>query len=456
MIHVSEDFSVEAARAALDSLTVCRGLLQDPVLAKLHRLLGMMPGDGNENGFLNAYADFCHTLLEHNSVRTLETYVVTALLYDDNIFARLASAKESADLDPCLVKAMARDLDLLQHVAMLSAGAIKKTALQGWGLKQSAVAVIKGLPEWTFTGRGAAPPDLPGVTDALAVFGTEAVWGRSVLELAALHRRLGAGPMARFRGFIWERRGGKSRLRGVTPDPIRLADLVGYEAARCEVVENTLHLLAGLPANNVLLYGDRGTGKSSTVKAIANEYHTQGLRIVEVPKALLADFPQVVREIRNRPQKFIIFIDDLAFADSEAEYTALKAVLEGGLESRPLNVVIYATSNRRHLVRENFSDRAGLRSGKPDDEIRAGDTVQEKLSLADRFGITVVFQSPDQDQYLHIVEGLAARRGLAVDPERLRQAALRWEIWHNGRSPRTARQFVDWLEARQRGSGLLD
>ncbi|MDI6711056.1 MAG: ATP-binding protein [Bacillota bacterium] len=452
---MAEDLSVETARAALDSLTVCRGLLQDPVLKKLHRVLGVVSEDCSGHAFISAYADFFHTLLAHNSVRPFADYVVTALLYDDNVYARMAAAADFTDLDACLVKAMAHDLDLLQHVAMLSAGAVKQTALDLWG-GTPAAEVIEGLPGWDFAGRGAAAPDLPGFADLLPAFGGGKAWGGLVRELAAFHRRHGAGPFARFRGFMWERRGTTSRLRGVMPDPVCFADLVGYEAERREVVANTLHLLAGLPANNVLLYGDRGTGKSSTVKALVNEYHTRGLRIIEVPKALLADFPAVVREVRDRPQKFIIFIDDLAFEDSEAEYTALKAVLEGGLESRPQNVVVYATSNRRHLVKERFADRAGLRSGQPDDEVRARDTIQEKLSLADRFGITVVFQSPDQDEYLRIVEELAARRGLAIDPQRLRQEALRWEMWHNGRSPRTARQFIDWVEARQRASGLLE
>ncbi|MGB9793080.1 MAG: ATP-binding protein, partial [Thermacetogeniaceae bacterium] len=218
------------------------------------------------------------------------------------------------------------------------------------------------------------------------------------------------------------------------------------EAERAEVIENTIHFLSGFPANNVLLYGDRGTGKSSTVKALLNEFHERGLRLVELPKEYLSDFPEVLRKLKGRCLKFIIFIDDLAFEDSAESYTALKAVLEGGLESRPSNVVVYATSNRRHLIKEKFSDRGGLHYGSPDDEVRAHDTIQEKLSLADRFGITVIFPSPDKEQYLKIVEGIAAKRGLNIEKEQLHEEALRWEKRNNGRSPRTARQFVDWLE----------
>jgi uncharacterized protein len=225
-----------------------------------------------------------------------------------------------------------------------------------------------------------------------------------------------------------------------------LQDLVSYDLERSEVINNTLQFLKGFPANNILLYGDRGTGKSSTVKAILNEYYNQGLRLIEVSKSHLIDFPEIIADLKERKQKFIIFVDDLSFDDNEQNHNSLKAVLEGGIESKPSNVLIYATSNRRHLIKEKFSDRVGFQSGNADDEVRSADTMQEKLSLSDRFGITVVFSSPNKDKYLEIVEGLAIKRGLAFDKESLKKEALKWELWYNGRSPRTARQFIDWLE----------
>jgi predicted AAA+ superfamily ATPase len=256
---------------------------------------------------------------------------------------------------------------------------------------------------------------------------------------------------ARYGAFVWESIEGKSCLRGIeVPDPIRLSDFIGYEQERLEVIENTEKFLKGLPANNVLLYGDRGTGKSSTVKAIVNEYREMGLRIIEIPRKHLVDFPAVIRQIKGRKCKFIIFVDDLAFEDSEESYTVLKSILEGGVENRPDNVLIYATSNRRHLIKEKFSDRAGFRSDDPDDEIRAQDTMQEKLSLSERFGITVIFSSPDKKRYLGIVEGLAAQRGINIDRDRLQKEAMKWELMYNGRSARTAKQFVDWLEGNER------
>ncbi len=219
-----------------------------------------------------------------------------------------------------------------------------------------------------------------------------------------------------------------------------------YQNERSMVIANTLQFLKGYPSNNVLLYGDRGTGKSSTVKAILNEYHTQGLRMLEVPKASLADFPLIIRHLKDRTQKFIIFVDDLVFGDNEENYTSLKAVLEGGIESKTSNILIYATSNRRHLVKEYFSERAGLQSGNHNEEVHAGDSMQEKLSLADRFGISVVFSSPDQKRFLKIVAGIAVSRNLKIDKERLEKEALQWTLSYNERSARTARQFVDWIE----------
>ena len=216
---------------------------------------------------------------------------------------------------------------------------------------------------------------------------------------------------------------------------------MGYETERELLLRNTEHFLAGYPANNVLLYGDRGTGKSSTIKALLSAYGDRGLRLVEVPKAQLGDLPLVLRLLRDRRERFVLFIDDLSFQETETEYKALKAVLEGGLEARPPNVLLYATSNRRHLVQERFEDRAGAVNG----ELHGVDTVQEKLSLSDRFGITLTFLAPDQERYLGIVSSLAAARALPIDAQELRSRALTWATRHKGRSGRTARQFVDYL-----------
>jgi hypothetical protein len=231
------------------------------------------------------------------------------------------------------------------------------------------------------------------------------------------------------------------------PDPVRLSELVGYERERLPLLRNTEQFLAGYRANNVLLYGDRGTGKSSTIKALLNEYGDQGLRLIEVPRRALDDLPAVTANLRGRPERFIIFVDDLAFGTGEERHLDLKVLLEGGVEQHPDNVVVYVTSNRRHLLREFITaDRGALDS---QGEIHVGETVQETLSLADRFGLVVTFLAPTQDRYLAIVAALAEQRGLVIEPNDLQAKALQWATRHNGFSGRTARQFIDDLEGQQ-------
>ncbi len=221
---------------------------------------------------------------------------------------------------------------------------------------------------------------------------------------------------------------------------VRLDDLVGYEIPKRKLIENTEAFVNGKKANNCLLFGDSGTGKSSSIKAIANEYYEKGLRIIEVYKHQFQDLNDVIAQIKNRNYKFIIYMDDLSFEDFEIEYKYLKAVIEGGLEKKPENVLIYATSNRRHLVREKFSDKEERR-----DDLHASDTVQEKLSLVARFGVTIFFAAPDRKEYQTIVKTLAERYHVTLPEEELLLEANRWELAHGGLSGRTAQQFIDYL-----------
>ena len=221
---------------------------------------------------------------------------------------------------------------------------------------------------------------------------------------------------------------------------VYLNDLVGYEIPKKKLVENTEAFVEGRKANNCLLFGDAGTGKSSSIKAIANEYYDKGLRIIEVYKHQFQDLNEVITQIKNRNYKFIIYMDDLSFEDFEIEYKYLKAVIEGGLEKKPKNVLIYATSNRRHLVREKFSDKEDRR-----DDLHAGDTVQEKLSLVSRFGVTIFFAAPDKREFQKIVTTLADRYGVTMEEEELLAEANKWELQHGGLSGRTAQQFIDYL-----------
>lgn len=221
---------------------------------------------------------------------------------------------------------------------------------------------------------------------------------------------------------------------------VHLDDLVGYEIPKKKLVENTLAFVEGRKANNCLLFGDAGTGKSSSIKGIANEYYDRGLRIIEMYKHQFQDLNEVITQVKNRNYKFIIYMDDLSFEDFEIEYKYLKAVIEGGLEKKPENVLIYATSNRRHLVREKFSDKEERR-----DDLHAGDTVKEKLSLVSRFGVTIFFAAPDKKEFQNIVRVLAERYGVEMPEEELLLEANKWELAHSGLSGRCARQFIDYL-----------
>lgn len=217
-------------------------------------------------------------------------------------------------------------------------------------------------------------------------------------------------------------------------------DLVGYEIPKKKLTDNTDAFVEGKKANNVLLFGDAGTGKSSCIKAVANEYYEKGLRIIEVYKHQFQDLNEVISQIKNRNYRFIIYMDDLSFEEFEIEYKYLKAVIEGGLEKRPDNVLIYATSNRRHLIRENYSDKEEIR-----EDMHTGDTVQEKLSLAYRFGVTIYFGAPTKKEFQNIVSTLADRYGIKMDHEALLLEANKWELSHGGLTGRTASQFIDYI-----------
>lgn len=219
-----------------------------------------------------------------------------------------------------------------------------------------------------------------------------------------------------------------------------LKDLIGYDIQKKKITDNTEAFLAGSKANNVLLFGDSGTGKSSCIKAILNEYYDNGLRMIEIYKHQFKDLSAIINQVKDRNYKFIIYMDDLSFEEFEIEYKFLKAVIEGGLEKRPDNVLIYATSNRRHLVREKYSDKE-----ERDDDLHTRDTVAEKLSLSARFGVSVYFGSPDKKLFNEIVKGLAQKNNIKVDENTLLMEANKWELSHGGLSGRTAEQFISYM-----------
>lgn len=225
-------------------------------------------------------------------------------------------------------------------------------------------------------------------------------------------------------------------------DKVMLDDLIGYEIQKKKLIDNTKAFVEGKKANNVLLFGDSGTGKSTSIKAIVNEFYPQGLRMIEIYKHQFKDLSNVIAQIKNRNYRFIIYMDDLSFEEFETEYKFLKAVIEGGVETRPENILIYATSNRRHLIKETWSDRSDV---KVQNGMHQSDTMEEKLSLVNRFGVTINYSKPSQKEYFNIVIELAHRQGITMPDEELRAEANKWELSHGGISGRTAQQFVNYL-----------
>ncbi len=259
--------------------------------------------------------------------------------------------------------------------------------------------------------------------------------------------RFGVGMFGLNRAFRIQNRGcGVEFLAINNTDKTMLSDLVGYELQKKQLVDNTEAFLHGYPANNVLLYGDAGTGKSSSVKALINEYYDSGLRMIEIYKHQFRDLSEIIATVKNRNYRYIIFIDDLSFEENELEYKFLKAVIEGGVETRPDNILIYATSNRRHLIRETWTDRNDMEF---ENDLHRSDTMEEKLSLAARFGVAINYSAPTRTLYHEIVRELALQSRIDMDEKTLLELANRWEIRHGGISGRTAKQFIQDLEGKE-------
>lgn len=380
-------------RIALKSLVIFRGLREDGVIKKLEELLRE---DGDTALKVERYAAFTEAL--YRAGGNLTEYVLGRVLEDENVYAlRRAAGEDVSKLERCLEN----ELELLQRVSRLKAEDIRKsTAYEGF------------LPGWE-----------TGEADFVSAY------RQRMNELP----QKGYGIFSQHRMFSLK--GGA--LRPVLwPDDIRLSGLKAYERQRQAIIDNTLALLAGRPAANALLYGDAGTGKSSTVKALVNEYWEKGLRLVEISKGQAADIPAVMEAVSRNPLKFILFIDDLSFAGENDGFYALKAALEGSAAAKAPNTVIYATSNRRHLIKESFADRQG-------DDVHVGETIQEIVSLSARFGLTLGFLRPDKKLYLRIVRELALDAGLNADAEFELEAE---RFADGGRSPRAAKQFIEQLK----------
>lgn len=391
--------------ARLHGLVVFRALLDDPVVAKLAALTDRLEAaDDTIAPLCDAVAAFEAALFAHTT--NLGDYLSNAVLETETVCVRQAAAGQ---LSPVMEAALNSELNFLQKLCGLTLDALLEAA-------DRQNRELAFLPRWEARQR-----DLT------------AAYNQRMREAG----KKGYGMFAKHHVFTVE----NGQLVPVKyPDPQKLSELPGYEKEREKVIANTRALLAGSPANNVLLYGDAGTGKSSTVKAIANEFAPDGLRLIEVKKNQLYQIPALMDELAKNPLKFILFIDDLSFASNDDNFAALKAILEGGVGGRSHNVAVYATSNRRHLVKETMADRSG-------DDLHAMDTRQELMSLSARFGLTVTFQQPDKDRYDRILLELAKQYNVQMPSDQLFIKGAAFALRAGGRSPRVAKQFVELLAA---------
>lgn len=391
--------NLESLDCKVHSLAVFRKLQDDEVINLLWNLLDNWKEVSIEH-FISAYSEFVEKLYQKNI--NLSEYILKRVLEDENFY--IIGKAQGKEFDSLIVETVENELKVFQELSRLT-------------------------PEY--------------ITSGIDYYDFLPRWKTSEIDFVAeYHNRIanigkyGYGKYSQNRMFIV--RDGKT-FPVKYPDTQRLYHLYGYQRERKAVIDNTLALLDGKPAQNVLLYGDAGTGKSSSVKAIVNEYADRGLRLIEITKEQLRDIPQIIDDISHNPLKFIIFIDDLTFTAGEDCFGSLKAMLEGSASARSDNIVIYATSNRRHLVKETFSERDG-------DDVHRNDTMQELISLSARFGLRVNFSKPDKKEFVRIAGELAKQKGLEFDEKDFELKAERFAMSSgNGRSPRTAKQFVNQL-----------
>ena len=410
------------------SLLIYQSVLQNPVGKAYVNLLNNLYTFSSETNInrptsitcLQAYSKWFNALAQVNL--SWRDYLIQQILWDDNPFSRQVQTRSLEEISPSLIEAAKHDLTILQRIYQCRTEQIV-TSVQK--TSQYPDTIIAWHQE----------------TSIPSFLNEQEKWSKALKELAIHYRKHGTGIFARYCALTWQ----NEQLKGIAcPDPITLDEIVGYESQKKAIIKNTEFLLAGYSALNVLLYGSRGSGKSSLVKALLSEYSDRGLRLIEVTKSQLQHLPQIVTQIRDIPQKFIIFVDDLSFEEDDDAFKALKVVLEGNVTAKAKNTVVYATSNRRHLVREFFADRPRPQDS---DEIHNWDTVQEKLSFSDRFGLTLTFEPTNQDTYLKIVHHLSQKAGIAIAKEELEFRAKQWATRHNGRSGRSARQFINYLQA---------
>lgn len=390
---------LEQINMKIKSFVVFNNVLEDDVMKAFLNMIDIK--EKSDIKKVEEYSNFTRKLLERSE--NFSDYIWNLIMFDENIYVRKLASKEI--ISNMLKQCVLHELQTLQEIATITSQDIRNE-----------IEYNGFMAEWSTN--------------------IEYDFNEMYEERMEKLFTVGYGIYSNNIMFTYD----KGKVVPVKyPDNIKLSSHIGYERERKRIIDNTYAFIKGKPAANVLLYGDAGTGKSSTVKAIVNEYANEGLRMIEVRKGDLLEIPKLIEELANNPLKFILFIDDLSFAKNNEEIGALKAILEGSVTAKTSNVVIYATSNRRHLVQESFSEREG-------DDIHRNETIQEQISLSDRFGLSICFSKPGKKEYLDIIHGLLEEYEVK-DIENIDMLAEQHAMSRGGRSGRTARQFVEYLKS---------
>ena len=418
-----EDYRKEYMREIilnLDSLVLYRTILDDPVIICLKEICK------NNDTMINL-SKIGSILVENAETfgyggNLFKNYLLNLFLYNENQFSMYCENNKSIE-NTSLYNLALNDIKILKSLISIELSSLIKENIPALYELQNYKPVNKSENEFLIYANA--------VSDEKEFLKT----------FITFYSTSGCGDISLYRSFKYDDK--KEKIIGIKkPDSITFDDIIGYESQTKELIDNTEAFVKGFPANNVLLVGSRGTGKSSSVKALINKYYANGLRLIEITKEQIIKLPELLATLKSRGRRFIIFIDDLSFDEQEIQYKYMKSLLDGGSENKPDNVLFYATSNRRHLIQEKWSDR---QRGSESAEIHTQDTLNEKLSLADRFGITISYPKPTPAEYVNIVKIMARRNNIPLSDEILEKEALKWELNQKGISGRTAKQFINHL-----------
>ncbi len=405
-----------------ETLTVLSELKQDKIVSNLCKILEVISQKDFKGHIypeaLKYYSVMCDELYKSNPSASLPNYIFDLILYNENTFSLMCARNKLKEISPHIIKAMKNDIKTLRLLASIPS----KDFVSQFIVNNPALSRIQDR--------------IPAYSEDFKYNGKRDIWEDYLNDFAQFYIKNGTGNFAKYNSFRVNTNG--ELVPVIHPDTVKLNDLKLYENQKQKAKDNMESFMSEHAYNNVLLYGDRGTGKSSCVKAIANEYSKKGLRIIQFDKARLIYLEKIMQKLAENPLKFLIFIDDLTLNEGDDNLGSLKAVLEGSVCVQPQNIVIYATSNRRHIIKESFSSREG-------DEVHREDTIDEIMSLSDRFGLMITYQMPSKEKFLEIVREIAKDKNIDMPIEEIEKGAEKFALMRGYRSPRIARQYLDLI-----------